>query len=128
MRLSFLPTALLALAAPAAALDAAPRTVEVDLSSFAFAPDTIRLHAGEAIVLHLVNTGGGGHDFSAPRFFAAATLDPADRARLRRGALEVPGHQSADLRLTVPAAGHYTLRCTHPLHSAFGMRGEIDVD
>jgi uncharacterized cupredoxin-like copper-binding protein len=128
MRLSFPLPVLLAFAAPAAAFQAPPRVVEVALSSFAFAPDTIRLHAGEAIVLHHVNTGSGGHDFSAPRFFAAATIAPTDRARLRRGTLEVPGHRSVDLRLTVPAAGHYTLRCTHPLHSVFGMHGEIDVD
>ena len=58
---------------------------------------------------------------------AAATIAPADAALIRRGAVEVAGHQTVDIHLVVPAAGHYELRCTHPLHSSFGMHGAIDV-
>jgi len=120
---------LVLLAAPAAAQPdwTHARSVEVDLSSFSFAPSTLRLAHGETIALHLVNTGNGGHNFSAPQFFAAATINPADAARIRRGTIEVPGHQSVDIRLVVPAPGRYELRCTHPLHSTFGMRGAIEV-
>jgi plastocyanin len=76
------------------------------------------------VILHLVNSSGGGHNFSAPQFFAAA----ADvSGPVRRGAIEVPGHQSVDIRLT-PARGTYRLKCTHTLHSAFGMNGEIVVE
>jgi plastocyanin len=100
------------------------RTVEVQLSSFDFAPKTIRLKAGEPVVLHLVNTGSGGHNFAAPQFFAAAggVSGPVERGRV-----EVRGRQSADVRLT-PARGTYKLRCTHTLHSAFGMTGSIVVE
>jgi plastocyanin len=100
------------------------RTVEVQLSSFDFAPQTIRLKAGEPVVLHLVNTGRGGHNFAAPQFFAAAT---GVSGPVERGRVEVKGHQSADVRLT-PARGTYKLRCTHTLHSAFGMKGSIVVE
>jgi plastocyanin len=41
--------------------------------------------------------------------------------------VEVAGHQSADITLT-PARGTYRLRCTHALHTAFGMSGEIVVE
>jgi plastocyanin len=103
---------------------AAPASVEVRLSSFAFAPETIRLRAGTPVVLRLVNTGSGGHNFAAREFFAAAR-DVA--APVSDGAVEVPEQGSVDVSLT-PARGHYRLRCTHTLHSAFGMRGEIIVE
>ena len=112
------------LAAPALAAAQSPRTVEVRLSNFDFTPNEIRLRAGEPVTLHLVNNGRGGHNFSAPQFFAAAS---GVSGPVRRGAVEVAGHASADVRLT-PARGHYRLRCTHTLHTAFGMTGEIVVE
>jgi plastocyanin len=115
----------LILAVPgAAAGQGAARTVEVQLSSFDFAPQTIRLKAGEPVVLHLVNTGSGGHNFTAAEFFAAAG---AVSGPVQRGRVEVAGHQAADVRLT-PARGTYKLRCSHTLHSTFGMTGSIVVE
>lgn len=101
-----------------------PQTVEVRLSSFDFSPETIRLRAGRPVRLHLVNTGSGGHNFSAPQFFAAAreVSGPVDR-----GTVEVGSRQAVDVRL-IPARGSYRLRCTHTLHSTFGMHGEIIVE
>ena len=116
---AFVLAILLALPAPAAA----QQTVEVQLSSFVFAPRTITLRAGQPVVLRLVNAGRGGHNFSAPQFFAAAS---GVSGPVRGGTVEVPGHQSVDVRLT-PARGTYRLRCTHTLHATFGMRGQIVV-
>jgi uncharacterized cupredoxin-like copper-binding protein len=104
----------------------APR-VEVALSSFKYRPRTIRLPAGKPVVLHFVNTSGGGHDFTAPAFFAAAAVRPADRAALRGGRIDLKGGRSRDIAL-VPKAGRYKVRCTHTLHSALGMTGEIVVE
>lgn len=120
-----LVTFLLILPAASAAQDAGrTRTVEVQLSSFDFTPSTITLRAGQPITLHLVNSASGGHNFAAPQLFAAAT---GVSGPVRNGTIEVRGHQSVDVRLT-PARGHYRLRCTHTLHSTFGMRGEIVVE
>jgi uncharacterized cupredoxin-like copper-binding protein len=115
---------LAAFAAPASAQNV-PRTVEIDLASFSFTPGTIQLGAGEPIVLKLVNAGRGGHNFSAPEFFAAARLAPGQPA-IADGTVEVPSRRTIEVRLT-PARGRYGLRCTHTLHATFGMRGEIDV-
>jgi uncharacterized cupredoxin-like copper-binding protein len=123
MRAALFAVALLA-PLPALAQDAAPRTVEVRLSNFSFDPQAIALTAGRPIVLHLVNTGGGGHNFSAPQFFAAATNVSGP---VNEGTVDVPGHQSVDIRLT-PSRGSYRLRCTHTMHSAFGMHGTITVE
>lgn len=114
----------LLLSTPAAGAAQEPRTVEVQLSSFDFTPAAIHLTAGQPIVLHLVNTGGGGHNFAAPEFFAAAQHV---QGPVQRGRIEVAGHQSVDVRLT-PARGTYRLRCTHTLHSSFGMTGQIIVE
>lgn len=121
MRLPVL--AALLLCTPVLAQDA-PLRVEVRLSSFDYTPSTIRLAAGRPIVLHLVNSGDGGHNFAAPEFFAAAqgVAGPVERGRV-----EVAGNQSVDITLT-PARGTYRLRCTHTLHTAFGMTGEIVVE
>jgi plastocyanin len=116
--LLFAPAAISAQEAPA------PRVVEVRLSNFDFSPSAITLPAGRPVVLRLVNTGGGGHNFSAPQFFAAAAHVSGP---VRRGTVEVPGRQSVEIRLT-PARGTYRLKCTHTLHSAFGMNGQIMVN
>jgi plastocyanin len=102
----------------------APGPVEVRLSNFDFAPETIRLRAGAPVVLRLVNTSSGGHNFAAPDFFAAAQ---GVSGPVENGAVEVPERAAVEIRLT-PARGSYRLRCTHTLHSTFGMRGTIVVE
>ena len=117
--------ALLALPLPALAQDSpAPQRIEVRLSSFAFAPREIILTGGRPVILRLVNSGGGGHNFSAPDFFAAAGNVSGP---VVEGEVEVPGNQSVEIGLT-PARGSYRLRCTHTMHTAFGMRGTITVE
>jgi uncharacterized cupredoxin-like copper-binding protein len=104
----------------------APR-VEVRLSSFDFTPSTLHLRSGRPVVLHLVNTGSGGHDFTAPAFFAAAQVRPHDRPMTAGGSVELRGRQSLDVAL-IPKAGNYALKCSHAFHKAFGMAGRIVVD
>jgi uncharacterized cupredoxin-like copper-binding protein len=117
---------------PGAAAGQAPdwahaQRVDVELSSFAFTPSTLHLRAGRPVVLHLVNSASGGHDFTAPAFFAAAQLRPQDRARVGKGSIDLRGRQSADVAL-VPKAGNYPLKCSHAFHKTFGMSGRILVD
>lgn len=123
----------LALAVPAAPAVSQPmdfsqaQVVEIALSNFAFTPSDIHLRAGRPTILRLTSTVGGGHNFSAPEFFAAASVRPSDAAAIRNGKVEIAGHQSVEIAL-VPAAGRYTLKCTHLLHAAMGMRGTITVE
>ena len=105
---------------------AAPTIVTVEMSNFKFAPAAVQLRAGVPVVLKLRNSAKGGHNFAAPEFFAAARLDPASAALVRGGKVEVPSRGSVDLML-VPAEGSYALKCTHTLHSSFGMKGRITV-
>lgn len=119
-----MPLALLAALAPS---PADPPTVTVNLSSYAYAPDAVRLGAGRPVRLVLTNAAGKGHDFAAPEFFAGARLAPESQALVRRGRVEVPAGTSVSLLLT-PARGRYRLRCTHFAHSALGMTGTIIVE
>src|SRR6185503_14921185 len=63
---------------PSVAQRPAPEVVSVQLSNFKFSPSELTLHRGRAYRFHLVNTAGGGHDFSAPGLFAASTVAPGD--------------------------------------------------
>lgn len=103
------------------------RRVEVKLSNFDFTPSSLHLRAGQPVVLHLVNTSSGGHDFSAQRFFAAAQVRPQDRGTVDDGSVEVRSGGSVDVAL-VPKAGRYPLKCGHAFHKMFGMSGSITVD
>lgn len=112
--------ALLAVVATPVMLAAdAPARVEIILSNFKFTPETIRLTAGQPVTLHFVNQGSGGHNFSAPEFFAGVTGVSGGKVELAKG-------ESRDVTLT-PRAGSYTVRCTHFLHTGFGMKGTVVV-
>ncbi len=104
----------------------APR-VDITLSSFNYGPRTIRLRAGQPVRLHLVNKSSGGHDFTAREFFAAATVRSVDRGAIRNGRIDLTGGESREIAL-VPSAGRYKVKCTHTLHTALGMTGEIVVE
>ncbi len=110
--------------APAGA--ASPAVASVNLANFSFTPKTVTLQAGVPTVLRLRNLSGGGHSFSAPEFFAASRVQPESAALVQKGRVEVPANSSVDVDV-IPAAGQYPLKCSHPLHAAFGMTGAIVV-
>lgn len=124
MRVLFLLPLILAPAVASA--QPAPQTVEVRLTSFDFTPSEIHLHAGQPVELRLTNASSGGHNFSAPQFFAAAQVAAGGNA-IHDGTIEVRSHQTVTVRLT-PSRGSYRLRCTHTFHTSFGMRGTIVVE
>ena len=114
-------------AAPPDGAGLEPAEQRVELSNFDFTPHEIHLHAGQAVTLVLANVASGGHDFSAPEFFAAARIEPGDAGLIDDGEIEVPAKSTRTVHL-VPAAGTYKLACTHTFHAAFGMKGMIVVE
>ena len=110
----------------APAVAASPAIASVDLANFSFTPNAITLQAGVPAVLRLRNLSGGGHSFAAPEFFAASRLQGESAALVQNGRVEVPAHSTVDINV-IPAAGQYAVKCTHPLHAAFGMKGMIVV-
>lgn len=101
--------------------------VEIVLANFSFTPSDIQLKAGQAVSLHFINLGSGGHNFTATKFFAAANMDSATRARLgKKGIVELAKGERMDVTL-IPKAGSYKVKCGHFLHAGFGMKGSIKV-
>ena len=123
---TILMAALLALAGGASAAEPRAATVDVSLANFRFTPGAIRVPAGTPVVLHLTNTSTKSHDFTAPQFFAAATIAPADRSLVKDGSIELGGGERRDIHL-VARAGRYRVKCSHAFHALFGMKGEIVV-
>lgn len=113
--------------APPPAESANATLVAVALSSYEIKPDQITLVRGTAYRLHLTNTSGKAHNFSAPQLFAASSIASADRAKVADGEIEVDGGQTVDVVFVPMTSGEYDVRCTHFLHAAFGMRGKAIV-
>jgi plastocyanin len=101
-------------------------TITIQLSNFDFTPEHLRLKAGVPVRLRLANVSGGGHDFSAPAFFAASGF-PAGVAAPPDGTVPVGSHQTVEITVVPRTPGVYHLECTHFLHSLFGMHGTIEV-
>lgn len=104
-----------------------PRQVEVRLANFSFDPPAFRLRANRPATLQLINASRGGHNFSAPEFFAASAIRVEDQGLVYKGAIELAAGQTKEITL-VPKPGRYPLRCTHMMHATFGMRGYILVE
>lgn len=109
-----------------AVLPTNPPTIIIHLSSFQFEPSQLRFHVGVPVHLQLVNDSGGNHNFSAPTFFAASTVEagvpPHD------GKIEVSAGHHVDVTVVPRVPGTYKLECSHFLHSLFGMTGTIIVE
>jgi uncharacterized cupredoxin-like copper-binding protein len=119
-------TALMLGAGPALS-DTSAQTITVDMANYSFTPSTLQLRANTPYRLELRNTSHSGHSFSARMLFSVANVASGDRAKIEDGEVEVDAGQSVDVTLTIPTPGTYKFRCTHFLHSAFGMTGEAVV-
>jgi len=119
-----------ALAVPSAAApippQQAPRVIQVTMTNYRFTPDSLSFQRGVPVVLRIINSQGS-HNFVAPELFAASSVAPADRAYIRRGAIEVLDDETVDIHFTPNVAGHYHIACTHFLHEMYGMVGEAIV-
>ena len=120
-----LALALLSPISGASAQMAAPITIT--LTDYAFSPGTLDLRQGTAYQIHLVNNGSKGHNFTAPKFFAASQIAPEDMGKVKNGTVEIGNGESADIAVTPGRAGTYAFVCTHFMHKMLGMHGEIAV-
>ena len=110
-------------AAAAASQPAAAPVQAIAMYSYGYNPDPIVLTADKAVTLHFVNRSGGGHDFTAKKFFRSARIVSGNVAD---GEVDLGGGRSASVTL-VPAKGRYKVHCGHPFHKMLGMTGEIVV-
>ena len=99
----------------------APAVMPIRLYSFGYAPSPIVLAAGQPVTLQFTSTGS--HDFTAPKFFAAAKIlsGPVEKGEVDMAAGDV---KTVTL---IPAAGTYHAHCGHPFHKMMGMHTDIVV-
>ncbi|NWK94373.1 copper-binding protein [Sphingobium lactosutens] len=97
------------------------------LSSFKFEPSDVILQHGVPYDLHFENASSGSHDFAAKAFFGQARIKPEDQAKIRDDRIELGGGETVHVHLVAPSPGSFKVRCTHFMHSAFGMTGRIVV-
>ena len=106
--------------APAAAQQ--PAQLMVQVWSFGFAPNPIRLAAGRPVTLTFVNRSGSSHDFTAPGFFQHARIVSGARG----DEVELKPHETKSVTL-VPVRGTYQAHCSHFMHKQMGMSDYIIV-
>jgi plastocyanin len=122
---SFRPAAIAALSLMlGAGAQAQPSGQTILVWSYGFSPHPIHLAAGRPVTLTFVNRSGGGHDFTAPQFFASSTITAGDA---RQGEVELGPRETKSVTL-IPRAGTYHAHCSHFLHKAMGMSDDIIVD
>ena len=125
MRMPMLAVAAALLVPSTAATQApVPPVLTIALYSHGYAPNPIRLRAGQSVTLNFVNRAGKGHDFTAPRFFGSARLMAGPP---QGGVVDLAPGASARVTL-VPARGTYKVHCSHFFHKQLGMRGTIIVE
>ncbi|HEX4736874.1 MAG TPA: hypothetical protein VH331_04860 [Allosphingosinicella sp.] len=106
---------------------AAPRPVDISLTSFKVTPDALHLKAGQPILLRVANDSGIAHDLTAPEFFSAAAIRPVDESRISGGKIAVGPHRNVIIAM-IPGAGRFPMKCSHTIHKMLGMSGIIVVD
>ncbi len=128
----------------AASASAGGRTVDVNMSEFAYAPATISLQAGETVTLRFKNAGMVEHEFMAGRQAVTGAGYKEDWLAMAKGGSGdghgkgAVGHEGAGVRvqakgsgtltITVPAEkGVYEFGCFVQGHYEAGMKGTLVV-
>jgi len=118
--------AALALSALAAGATAAePERVTVVMTEYTFKPDHVVFQHGHRYRLHLQNSGGELHEFTAAAFFKTAKIENPDAMNADRTDVVLQPHESKDIILTPNRKGTFALVCAD--HDWEGMIGTITV-
>jgi uncharacterized cupredoxin-like copper-binding protein len=115
----------LLVAAPLAQSAPKPVTLDVVMVDYSFEPDRLIFRHDVPYQLHLENHGKETHEFTAPVFFAAATINNPDVLDNNRDEVTLHPGDKKDVFLTPHKPGKYDLRCAD--HDWYGMVGGITV-
>jgi uncharacterized cupredoxin-like copper-binding protein len=107
------------------ALAVEPMTIKVVLAEYKFVPDHIGFQRGTRYRLHLENTGGELHEFTAAAFFKSADIENPEVMNADHTDVVLQPHESKDLVLVPLREGTFDLTCAD--HDWEGMVGKITV-
>lgn len=115
------------------AATALPREVVLEMTEYAFSPETVELVVGEETHLKLVNRGRYTHEFEAPSFIDMQVEVEVDGVAVMTAGMteaKVSPGKEVTLTFTPEAAGSYSFVCDvrEPKgHAEAGMRGTLRV-
>jgi len=92
------------------------KVVELKAESFKFGPNNIRAFEGDTILFRIENSSDSAHNF---------TITNPQHQILKSVAL--PAKKSVDINVSFGEPGVYEFYCDKPLHSSFGMKGQVEV-
>ena len=120
----------LMLSACASAANASGTTsLSVDLTDFAFKPNTFRVPAGQEVTVTVANKGANVHEFVIMK--AGIKVQPPfgdkDEGNIYWEIDDVQPGQTKSDKFTAPAAGDYQIVCGTAGHIEMGMVGTLTV-
>jgi uncharacterized cupredoxin-like copper-binding protein len=104
---------------------AEPTTVTVVMTEYKFKPDHVEFQRGTRYRLHLVNSGGELHEFTAAEFFKSTTIENPEVLNADHTDVVLQPHESKDVIFTPHRKAIFNLVCAD--HDWEGMIGKITV-
>ena len=92
------------------------KVVEMKAGSFKFEPNNIRAFQGDTVLFRIENSSDSTHNF---------TITNPQQQILKSVAL--PAKKAVDINVSFAEPGVYEFYCDKPLHSSFGMKGQVEV-
>jgi len=110
--------AVCAILQPQAALseEEGEKVVEMKADSYKFEPNNVKTSEGETILFRVENISNSTHNF---------TIKNPQKEILKSEAL--PAKKTTDIKVSFGEPGVYEFYCDKPFHSAFGMKGQVEV-
>ena len=107
----------------------APTTLNVDLTDFAFKPNTFTVPAGKEITVNVTNKGANVHEFVIMK--KGTKVDPPfgakDEGNIYWELDNVAAGTSKSGKVTLSDPGTYQVICGTPNHIEMGMVGALTV-
>jgi plastocyanin len=119
----------LALTACGAPANAGSAHLSVELSDFAFKPNTFKVPAGKEITVDVTNKGANVHEFVIMKAGTQVTppFDDNDEPNIYWEIDDVQPGTAKSGKFTAPEAGTYQIVCGTPSHVEMGMVGTLTV-
>ena len=95
---------------------AGEKVVELKAESFKFEPNNIKAFEGDAVLFRIENSSDSTHNF---------TITNPQQQLIKSVAL--PAKETVEIKVSFSEPGIYEFYCDKPLHSSFGMKGQVEV-
>ena len=92
------------------------KVVELKAESFKFGPNNIKAFEGDTLLFRIENSSDSAHNFTI--------MNPQQQAI---NSVALPAKKTVEIKVSFAGPGIYEFYCDKPLHSSFGMKGQVEV-